>query len=395
MLRTSSAFRPTAIALLLAGSALGSAAHAAGTQTQAQAQADQGNAVAEVIVTAEKRSENVQNVAAVVDVLDSRALERLNVNGFEDYTKYLPNVTFQTLGPDTTSVYIRGVSSGDNANHSGPLPTVGVYLDEQPITTIGGTLDVHIYDIARVEVLAGSARHALRRELRSGHPAHHHQPAVDGGLPGGVRPAGRLRRPRRRGLCGRGLRQHPGHRQDRRAPGRLRRARPGYIDNVPGTRPFADVRQHRRTSRLRRQQHQQGRELRRSRRGSVRHQRQLEHHPDGDRPGPALAWRVRLRSLRRRPQGPAVRAGQLPRPVAADRLDDQRQDRPLRPHLQRRLLQPRRSTRSATTPTIPSPTTRPTAPGPTGRTRPERPCRIRSRRSSGGTASRRAATSCV
>ncbi len=86
---------------------------------------------------------------------NSRALERLNVNGFEDYTKYLPNVTFQTLGPDTTSVYIRGVSSGDNANHSGPLPTVGVYLDEQPITTIGGTLDVHIYDIARVEVLEG------------------------------------------------------------------------------------------------------------------------------------------------------------------------------------------------------------------------------------------------
>ena len=79
MLRTSSAFRPTAIALLLAGSALGGAAHAAGTETQAQA--EQGNAVAEVIVTAEKRSENVQNVAAVVDVLDTRALERLNVNG--------------------------------------------------------------------------------------------------------------------------------------------------------------------------------------------------------------------------------------------------------------------------------------------------------------------------
>ncbi len=50
---------------------------------------------------------------------------------------------------------MRGVASGENANHSGPLPSVGVYLDEQPITTIQGPLDVQIYDIARVEVLAG------------------------------------------------------------------------------------------------------------------------------------------------------------------------------------------------------------------------------------------------
>ena len=50
---------------------------------------------------------------------------------------------------------MRGVASGENANHSGPLPSVGVYLDEQPITTIQGPLDVQIYDVARVEVLAG------------------------------------------------------------------------------------------------------------------------------------------------------------------------------------------------------------------------------------------------
>src|SRR4029078_2032937 len=40
-------------------------------------------------------------------------------------------------------------------NHSGPLPSVGIYLDEQPITTITGALDLHIYDVARVESLAG------------------------------------------------------------------------------------------------------------------------------------------------------------------------------------------------------------------------------------------------
>ena len=51
--------------------------------------------------------------------------------------------------------YIRGVASGGNGNHSGSLPSVGMYLDEQPITTIQGALDIHMYDIARVEALAG------------------------------------------------------------------------------------------------------------------------------------------------------------------------------------------------------------------------------------------------
>ena len=50
---------------------------------------------------------------------------------------------------------MRGVASGGDGNHSGSLPSVGIYLDEQPITTIQGALDVHLYDIARVESLAG------------------------------------------------------------------------------------------------------------------------------------------------------------------------------------------------------------------------------------------------
>src|SRR5438309_4259224 len=53
---------------------------------------------------------------------------------------------------------MRGISAAGSAaegNHSGPLPQGGFYLDEQRITTIGGTLDVHIYDIARIESLAG------------------------------------------------------------------------------------------------------------------------------------------------------------------------------------------------------------------------------------------------
>jgi len=109
----------------------------------------------EIIVTAQKRSENLQNVPISIQALGTQKLEQLNVANFNDFTKQLPSVSFQTSQPGSTSVYIRGAASGGDGNHSGSLPSVGVYLDEQPITTIGGTLDVHIYDIARIEALSG------------------------------------------------------------------------------------------------------------------------------------------------------------------------------------------------------------------------------------------------
>lgn len=113
----------------------------------------------EIIITATKREENLQNVPISVQVLGTRRLDQLNISNFEQFTKQLPAVTFLEYQPGQTTVYMRGISSsgGSNSegNHSGPLPQVGFYLDEQPITTIGGTLDVHIYDIARIENLSG------------------------------------------------------------------------------------------------------------------------------------------------------------------------------------------------------------------------------------------------
>ena len=108
-----------------------------------------------IIVTASKREENLQDVPVSIQAIGTRRLDQLNISNFEDYTKQLPSVSFQTLQPGVTVVYMRGVASGGDGNHSGSLPSVGSYLDEQPITTIGGTLDLHIYDIARIESLAG------------------------------------------------------------------------------------------------------------------------------------------------------------------------------------------------------------------------------------------------
>ena len=111
--------------------------------------------VPDIIVTAQKRTESLQNVPISIVALTSVKLEQLNVSDFNSYAALLPSVTFQTSQPGTTNVYIRGIASGGDGNHSGPLPSVGVYLDEQPVTTIGGTIDVHIYDVARIESLTG------------------------------------------------------------------------------------------------------------------------------------------------------------------------------------------------------------------------------------------------
>jgi iron complex outermembrane receptor protein len=126
------------------------------TTRQQQAQNRDQSDQADIIITATKREENLQNVPISVQVLGNRKLDQLNISNFEQYTKQLPSVTFQNFGaPGFTVVYMRGIATGGDGNHSGSLPSVCSYLDEQPITTIGGTLDVHIYDIARIESLAG------------------------------------------------------------------------------------------------------------------------------------------------------------------------------------------------------------------------------------------------
>ena len=114
-----------------------------------------------VTVTAQKRTENLQEVPVSIQVLGEQKLEQQNVSDFQDFAQLLPSVSFNSAGggvfpgPGFVQVYMRGVVSGGDGNHSGSQPSVGMYLDEQPITTIQGALDVHIYDVARIEALAG------------------------------------------------------------------------------------------------------------------------------------------------------------------------------------------------------------------------------------------------
>ena len=109
----------------------------------------------EIIVTATKRSENLQDVPISITALSSTALEELGISDFDSYAQMLPTLSYKSVGPGTATLIMRGASDGGDGNASGSQPSVGLFLDEAPVTTIASNLDIHIYDIARIEELAG------------------------------------------------------------------------------------------------------------------------------------------------------------------------------------------------------------------------------------------------
>ena len=120
--------RPLALAVAAACGAVGVAGVAIPGVAQAQ--------IEEVVVTATRRAESVQEVPMSVSVLGETQLQDLNITDMEDYLMMLPNVSYVTLGPGSGNIYIRGVSSGGEST-LGANPSVAVYLDEQPVTLVG------------------------------------------------------------------------------------------------------------------------------------------------------------------------------------------------------------------------------------------------------------------
>jgi len=152
--------RHSALAMLLVGTGL--ASHPALAQTTPPAAAAptaasgaEGN---EIVVTAQKRAEVLQNVPISIEALSGKKLDDNHVASFDDYARLLPSVSYQAFAaPGQAQIYFRGITSGSESNgsHSGSQPTSALYIDEVPLTTIAGAVDLHIYDIQRVEALSG------------------------------------------------------------------------------------------------------------------------------------------------------------------------------------------------------------------------------------------------
>ena len=113
----------------------------------------------EIVVTAQRRSENLQDVPITIQATTGQELQQLNVSTMNELLKYTPNVSYSGNGPGTGNIFMRGLSSGGSGNQSqsttAPFPNVALYLDDQSMQFPARNNDVYFVDMERVEILEG------------------------------------------------------------------------------------------------------------------------------------------------------------------------------------------------------------------------------------------------
>jgi iron complex outermembrane recepter protein len=140
----------------LTGTASSLAACVATAQVAAPAAASSSTELAEIIVTATRRSESIQNVPSSVTALTSDALGQINARDLNDFAGFVPGLSFASTGPSTNLLAIRGITTGNQLSSA-----TGVYLDDIPLgaSTSNGvgyqSLNINAFDLNRIEVLNG------------------------------------------------------------------------------------------------------------------------------------------------------------------------------------------------------------------------------------------------
>jgi outer membrane receptor protein involved in Fe transport len=107
----------------------------------------------ELVVTAEKRPELLARSASAVSVLSARDVNSLGGKTFEDVASQVVGVAVTNLGSGRNKIFVRGLSDGSFTGKT--QSTVGLYLDDVPITYNAPDPDLRLADIDRVEVLRG------------------------------------------------------------------------------------------------------------------------------------------------------------------------------------------------------------------------------------------------
>jgi outer membrane receptor protein involved in Fe transport len=144
---------PTRLSLAIAATLSGAATVHPTPVLAADASAETST-LEEVVVTARKRTENLQDVPISIDVYTSKDLQERAISQFEDYATITPSISFVSAGPGTQTFVMRGVSDGSNPNYSNTA-TTAFLVDDMSMNFGGVTPDLHLYDIERIEVLNG------------------------------------------------------------------------------------------------------------------------------------------------------------------------------------------------------------------------------------------------
>jgi outer membrane receptor protein involved in Fe transport len=147
--------KPAFTSRLALGCAIGAALYA-GVAVRATAAATADDGLADVLVTARRRTENVQDVPQNIDVLTAQKIHDLSVVRLEDVIALSPSISFISSGPGGQRMTVRGASDGSSPNYgSANESTVGYLVDDLPLDHYGHNPDLHLYDIERIEVLNG------------------------------------------------------------------------------------------------------------------------------------------------------------------------------------------------------------------------------------------------
>src|SRR5882724_5166242 len=120
----------------------------------AQPSDSDASALQEIVVTARKRTENLQDVPLSIDVFTKKDMQNLGIANFDDYAQKVPSISFISVGPGTQLFVMRGVSDGSNPNYANTSAT-GFFIDDMSMSWAGVQPDLHLYDIERIEVLNG------------------------------------------------------------------------------------------------------------------------------------------------------------------------------------------------------------------------------------------------
>jgi iron complex outermembrane receptor protein len=133
--------------------AAGVASLATAPAVRAQQTTASGGGLEEIIVTAQRREQNLQDVGIAVSAISSADLSDLGVVSATDITKSMPAVVLtQPNGPSSFSLAIRGVVQNDFADHQ--ESPAAIYVDDVYVSQMVG-LAFSVFDLDRVEVLRG------------------------------------------------------------------------------------------------------------------------------------------------------------------------------------------------------------------------------------------------
>jgi iron complex outermembrane receptor protein len=110
----------------------------------------------EIIVTAQKRATTLQDVPFSIAAVTAEDIASSGATNIVELARNVPGLYITDLGPGQSQVAIRGISAGQVVrDQAGVKESVGIYLDESPISVALFTPDLDLYDLDRVEVLRG------------------------------------------------------------------------------------------------------------------------------------------------------------------------------------------------------------------------------------------------